>query len=82
MSEQINAIEKIYFNVNFFYTLLYLTTLDVAEVKVDDDAVEGDGEVVAGGAESGPGLFFLSQSANLTKNLILETLELIECDIV
>ena len=65
--------------------LAYLTTLDVAEVKVDDDAVEGgeDGEVVAGGeeaadvgagAESGPGLFFLSQSANLTKDLILKKL--------
>ena len=73
----------------FFDTLLlaYLTTLDVAELKVDDDAEEGgkDAEVVAGadvgalgaedadadvgpGAESGPGLFFLSQSANLAED--------------
>ena len=78
---------------NFFDTLLlaYLTTLDVAELKVDDDAEEGgeDAEVVAGaevgalaaeeadadvgpGAESGPGLFFLSQSANLSKTLITQ----------
>ena len=71
--------------------LSYLTTLDVAELKVDDDAEEGgeDAEVVAGadvgalgaedadadvgpGAESGPGLFFLSQSANLPKTLITQ----------
>ena len=61
--------------------LSYLTTLDVAELKVDDDVEEGgeDAEVGGGGAEeadvgpgaeSGPGLFFLSQSANLAKSLI------------
>ena len=80
---------RTFISKNFFYTLLlaYLTTLDVAELKVDDDAEEGgeDAEVGVGadvgalggedadadvgpGAESGPGLFFLSQSANLAED--------------
>ena len=61
--------------------LAYLTPLDVAELKVDDDAEYGGEDPVGaddadvgpgaeGGAESGPGLFFLSQSANLVKDFI------------
>ena len=73
----------------FFDNLLlaYLTPLDVAELKVDDDAEYGgedaagaeDADVgpgAEGGAESGPGLFFLSQSANLAEHFIKQDLKL------
>ena len=83
---------RIFISIFFFNLLLaYLTTLDVAELKVDDDAEEGgegaevgvgadvgalggeDADADVGpGAESGPGLFFLSQSANLPKTLITQ----------
>ena len=78
---------RIFISKFIFLTIVlaYLTPLDVAELKVDDDAEYGgedaagaeDADVgpgAEGGAESGPGLFFLSQSANLAEHFIKQDL--------
>ena len=78
---------RIFISKFIFLTIVlaYLTPLDVAELKVDDDAEYGGEEAAGaedadvgpgaeGGAESGPGLFFLSQSANLAEHFIKQDL--------